>query len=181
LVPDETPLLAQQLVDVDGYRYADIRVDELGDNVELIEDYEEHVGVDLVVGASWHPVVADDLSQKTTSNVEVGLLFLLQRNESIDDGEILEHLRAFWIKGEPVEELEIAGSTVLLHDDPTRLNSRYTYTWTIDDVSGVIDGADRETIERWLTAYLEELPYDDRQRTDAKPSTRSSPATSVRR
>jgi len=161
LVPGETPLLAQQLVAVDGFTYADIRVDELCDNLDLIEAYEEHAGADLVVGTSWHPVVVDDASRNKASGVEVGFLFLLHRNETIDGDELLEHLRVFWIEGEPVEELEIAGSTVLLLDNPTRLNSRYTYTWTIDDVSGVIDGANREPIERWLTAYLEELPYDD--------------------
>ena len=160
LAPGETRLLARQLVDVDGYTYADIRADELADNLELIEDYEEHAGVDLVVGASWHPVVANDHSRNRSSAAEVGFLCVLQRNESTDGGELLEHLRAFWIEGEPVEDLEIAGSQVMVFDNPARPDSRYTYTWISGDVSGVIDGADGVTSETWLTAYLEHLPHD---------------------
>ena len=161
LMPGETPLLAQQLVAVDGYRYADVPVDELCDNLELIEDYGEHAGADLVVGTSWHSVLGDDPSRDAASDVELGLLFLLHRNESIGGDEILEHLRKFWIEGDPVDEMEIAGSTVLSLDNPTRPDSRYTYTWTSDDVTGVIDGADRQRIERWLNAYLALLPDDD--------------------
>jgi hypothetical protein len=55
----------------------------------------------------------------------------------------------------PLEQIEIAGITVQVTEQPSRPMSRYWYSWVVDDVSGVIDGATREPVERWLTLYLE--------------------------
>ncbi len=157
LAAGETPLLAQQLVDVDGYNYVDVRTEELDYQLALINDYQTYiVGADLFDGASWHSVVADDPSQNTVSDIEVGFLLLVQGTEPLDHDHFVEHVRTFWLSGEPLAELDIGGADVLVFENPDKPDSRYFYTWVINEVGGVFDGADREPLERWLTAFLEQ-------------------------
>ena len=84
------------------------------------------------------------------------------RGLTSEDPEILGQLRNSWLGGEPIEELDLAGMNVQLFENRSLPGSRYIYTWADDDVAGVFDGADRESLERWLTAYLKELTQADR-------------------
>lgn len=161
LTAGETSVLAERLVEVTGYTYVDVAPEELDTYRTNIGDFEADSGVDVVAGASWHSVIADDPAQNTTG-VEVGFLFLIERNTSIDDSEILGQLRNAWIGGEQIEELDLAGVPVELFENRRLPNSRYSYSWADDDVAGIFDGAERASLERWLTAYLEELTRADR-------------------
>jgi tetratricopeptide (TPR) repeat protein len=160
LAAGETPPLAQLLVGVDGYTYVDIRAAEINDHLRLVQEYEDSIGDDLVIGTSWHPVVAQDPSQNTASNAEVGFLMLLQRSPSTDHDQLIDHVQEFWLTGDLLEEFRIDGVDVRIFENPDQPNSRYVYTWETDAISAVLDGADREPIERWLTAYLEVLTSD---------------------
>ena len=66
-----------------------------------------------------------------------------------------------WLGGEQIGEVVLAGVSVQLFENSAMPNSRYFYPWAIDDVDGVFDGADRESLERWLATYLKELTQAD--------------------
>jgi hypothetical protein len=57
--------------------------------------------------------------------------------------------------GQPaIDRLEAAGVSVFVFEIPQSPDSRFTYSWLDHGVQGFIDGANREPLERWVTAYL---------------------------
>ena len=72
-----------QPLDIPTSFILDVGSEELDGYLTLVDEFEADVGVDVVAGASWHSVVAEDPAQNTTG-FEVGFLFLIERNESIE-------------------------------------------------------------------------------------------------
>ena len=97
-----------------------------------IEADEASVDIDFIVGASWHSVVADDRSQNTVSDVEVGFLQLREFAESNPEGLLEDYLGEREIPGDQIAELDIAGVAVSVFEYPPWDDSRYWYTWSTD-------------------------------------------------
>lgn len=156
LASEETLDVTAHLVAVPGYEYVNVSDGEIGDVADVLERTEEGLGEDLFGGFSLHSVVADDPEQNTTrarSGDEVGFLALIGFNEPLPkDLEQDVASRAFG--AEPNDVLSVAGTTVYLFIDDTRVDSRYTYVWFGGDHQANFDGAAIEPLDTWLGRYL---------------------------
>lgn len=154
----ESPFLGVYLVPVDGYTYMDADDSEIDATVAVLDSVESDAGYDLFGAVSLHSVVADDPSQNTARNAqggtEVGYLALVQFTEVIPAG-FDEQAASNSAGSAPIDQLDISGIPVFVFEDPASLDSRYTYVWFEHGNQAFIDGADREPLERWITAYLD--------------------------
>ncbi len=155
----ETPSIVANLVPVPGYCYVDISKGETEMIIAALENVERNVGIDdLFASASAHAVVAWDPHQNTAhagSGKETGFLVLYAFTNAPPAG--IDEQLATATSGLPVAKtLDIAGTWVFRLDDPRSEDSRYFYTWLRHGVQGVIDGADRAPLEKWLRRYLAE-------------------------
>ena len=148
----ETTLITRHLVEVEGYFYVNATVPEIVGVANSLEATEAQTKADIFAGFSLHSVVAEDPSQNTTQG-QVGFLQLFQFNAPIPYG-LDEDLARFSTPGSLIDRLDISHVPVFLFDDPTHPTSRFHYVWVEHGIQGVIDGSDRETLERWLTAFL---------------------------
>jgi hypothetical protein len=169
LAAGETPLLARHLVPVDGYSYVDALRAEVALASSDIEAAEAEAGVDLLGGFSLHSVISDDPPQNTARNTtgdfEVGFLQLYQLVVPVRYGEDEQIARAT-VPSDLIDRFDVAGIRVFVFEDPSHPDSRYFYVWTEHGMTGVIDGADREPLERWLAAYLKIPKLGDHEAPD---------------
>lgn len=157
LAVGETALLTQFLVPVDGYRYIDEPSSKYEDVLATFDANDAELEGDLFGAVSLHGVVADDPSQNTAQrwdrNWEVGYLALVQFNEVLPSGSD-QQLAEWSFGGEAIEQLDVGGVKVFVFEDPESPDSRFFYSWLEHGVQGIIDGADREPLERWVRSYL---------------------------
>ncbi len=153
----ETSVIVSHVVPVDGYTYLNASESEIRGAIDRLGLIEAGAGEDLFEAVSLHGVVADDPSQNTAGRsdggFEVGYLNLVQFSNAVPYG-IDEQLTTGLYGESPVDRLDIAGISVFVFENPGMPDSQYTYGWLEHGVQGTIDGADREPLERWLTAYL---------------------------
>jgi hypothetical protein len=154
----ESPFLAVYLVPVDGYTYMDADDSEIDATITLLDGVEADVDYDLFGAVSLHSIVADDPSQNTARNQqggsETGYFGLVQFNEVVPSG-FEEQAATNSTGNDPIDRLEVAGIPVFVFEDPASVDSRYSYSWIEHGTQAFIDGADREPLERWITAYLD--------------------------
>jgi hypothetical protein len=157
LSTNETPFIVSHVVPVDEYEYVNASESEVRVFAEVFETIEDTSNANIFGAYSLHSVVADDASQNTAGRSdgewEVGYLNLVQFNESPPYG-LDEQLARIAAAGPVIDRLEIAEIPVLLFEQPGSEYSRFTYVWLEHGVQGSFDGADREPMERWLSAYL---------------------------
>jgi len=157
LATGETPAIVSHIVPVDGYTYLDASESEIRGAIDRLGSIEEGAGEDLFEAVSLHGVVSDDPSQNTAGRsdggFEVGYLNLVQYSNAVPYG-IDEQLATGMYGDSPIDRIDIAGIPVFVFENSKMPDSRYTYGWLEHGVQGAFDGADREPLERWLTAYL---------------------------
>lgn len=164
LAEHESALLAARLVPVAGYTYVDVTAAEVEAAVRSVHNGEAaNGGQEVVAGSSYHGVVASDPSQNKAhtagGGAEVGFLVMLSFTSvppaaAEDDPRMLVGLMP---EGASTSTVNLGGVPMLLADDPSSDDSRFTYAWLEDGVVTVFDGATTPTMERWLEGYLAAL------------------------
>lgn len=161
--------IASQLVDVPGYRYDDIDAREVEGILEILEAAEEDMGIaEVYRSVSLHSVVADDPTQNRSRRgdgaYEVGFLALVEFIQP-PPATASETWSLFSADGrEPIDELELSGTTVWVFEEPNAPESRYTLAWLRHGVQGNFDGAELAPLTTWAEAYLaipEREPEED--------------------
>lgn len=160
----ENEFVTRFVVPVDGYRYENDDGGTYEDVGAILEAVEPIIGTDVFGAFSLHSVVGDDPSQNTArarnGDWEVGWLELIQLSEVIPfgaDKDWSELAAALAIGDRPYEaigQLDLSGTAVFVFESPELPDSRFHYAWLDHGVGGILDGADRAPLERWLEAYL---------------------------
>ena len=173
LAEGETAGIASQLVEVPGYEYADVSSTEVDGELEILQRDLSVLGDDPVRAADFHSVVADDPSLNTASGStgpEVGFLRLLEFTTPPPSDLTSTATRLGSSGLDEVDSFDADGVEVVVFEDPSSTNSRWTLMWLRHGVQGVIDGATREPLEDWVRGYLsipEHEPTEDDQLVDA--------------
>jgi hypothetical protein len=162
LAPKETPDLAAQLVTVPGYSYVDPPASEINTDIKIFQDAlkKANLPTDFIAAASFHGVVAADSSQNRSHTAsggsEVGFLQLYAYSEPPPAG--LANDEAFFTSQHdgkaPITHLQLSGIRVYVFEIPNEPDSRFNYSWLRHGILANFDGADRTSLERWLSAYL---------------------------
>lgn len=167
LAEGETAGIASQLVEVPGYRYEDVSAEEVEGLLDIMRRDLAPLGDDPIRAASFHSVVADDDSLNTadgSTGPELGFFRLLEFRSSPPADLAAEVARLGTSGLDEIDQLEVDGTEVVVFEDPESIDSRYTLTWLRHGVQGVIDGATRAPLERWVQEYLaipEREPTED--------------------
>lgn len=158
LAQGETPGIASQLVEVDGYSYEDVEDDEVAAIHEYLTAIEDEIGVaEFFRAVSLHSIVSEDEDQNTARRAdgayETGFLQLLEYSEPPPVG--VEPARTSVSDDDPIDSFTVGDIDVFVFEDPESPDSRFTLAWDRHGVTGSLDGADRAPLERWVRRYLE--------------------------
>jgi hypothetical protein len=138
----ETAALANELVEVSGYRYADVSAEELTREAAGLPDW--------VTAASFHDVV------EVVSGAEVGrLVFLVfpPDNAALAPANA-EGLATLVLGTSAVTRGDYSGHEVWLAEDPAQSARHVQYVWTRHGAVGGLGAPDRGVADTFLTAYF---------------------------
>jgi hypothetical protein len=156
LAQGETAGIASQLVPVPGYRFVDASKAEIEAALAVQNQQAQANGVPNFFRAlSLHSVVGDDPTQNTTQNGrEVGFLQLREFNPAPPAGSDEQAAKLSSQGNRQIGRFTVAGTTVYVLEGPSSPDSRYMLAWVRHGVQGVIDGAQRASLEKWVSNYL---------------------------
>lgn len=167
LASGESTSIAAQLVQVRGYTYVDISKAEMS---VYVAKWKPLLG-DYVQAISYHSVVALDPSQNTATTRsggrETGFLQLVEwfPNSAPPAGQETMFTRTVFsgntgTTAKELPALTISGQRVLVYENESHPDSRFTYLWYRHGVVAAFDGATRPATEKWLRAYLAQKVLD---------------------